>query len=473
MFKKFIVNSLLYGLAPQLPRLAGLFVLPLTTPFLQERDFGIFGLVTAYVGALSALQSLGFNVVVVNSFFQYPQQYKWRWRQMHGFLSLWSIVYAIILSIILFIFIPEVTLSEKLLIIFFNCFPEAFYKTTELFFYKYYQLRQEALTLSIRTIIVGFISIFFNWYAIAVLKMGFIGWMLSVFIGSSSNFLLSIYPFYFKNKFWPIFNFKVKTIKRVLNVSMPTIPHNYASYLLNGSDRVIMDNLHVPVNQIGLYNVAANFGNYFSSFVDAICVALSPMYPKLLRKNTDESQNQARYITFFLESLTLIGSFFICLWMKEVYLLLIKNKAIQTSYYLGIVMIMGYNYKAFYVSALQPLIFQGKTRVLWRISLIGGLISIFLNFALIPFFGIEMANISKFIAFMYLAFAGFYLKHNEFKYNYYPLRWLLTIISLTVIVYLLKDVDIYYKLYISLFITLGVVIAAYKFFHFKNLLFKE
>jgi O-antigen/teichoic acid export membrane protein len=473
MLKIFFTNTLIYGLAPQLPKIAGLFILPLITPYLTEEDFGLFGLVLAYVGALSVLQILGFHIVITNSFFKYPKKYKFIWRQIHGFLSVWSIGYTLLLGIVLYFFIPVKSVNEKLLIILFNCIPALLYNTTELFAVKFYQLRQKPIPLSIRTILVGLIAIFANWYTIAYLKMGYIGWLLSIFLSSTLSFISYIYPIYVKNHFWPIFNYKLATIKRLVKVSLPTIPHYYSSYLLNGSDRVIMNNLNIPINEIGIYNVASTFGNYFNTFSEAMNLAVGPLYPKLYKENTEESLLAARRITFFLQFITLLISFSICLLLREIYQILIKNEEIQQSYKLGIILIMAYNYRPMYNGSLQPLFFYEKTKLLWRISFIGGVISVLLNIVLLPYFGVEGANISRYIAFMYIGYAGFYMK--EWKsiksHDYYPARWLMLTTIVTAFVYAISDISLMYRLSILVILLVSVLIYIIKHEVYKKLKF--
>jgi len=80
MIKKLFSHSLIYGLAPQISKIAGIFALPIITKDLTDIDFGIWGTTMAYFGSLQALLLLGLTVVISNSFFKMPSQYKWLWR---------------------------------------------------------------------------------------------------------------------------------------------------------------------------------------------------------------------------------------------------------------------------------------------------------------------------------------------------------------------------------------------------------
>ena len=69
MFKKLLSHSFLYSVAPQLPKLLSLALMPILTKYLTDKDYGIYGVITAYIFFISVLKDLGFSVVFVNTFF--------------------------------------------------------------------------------------------------------------------------------------------------------------------------------------------------------------------------------------------------------------------------------------------------------------------------------------------------------------------------------------------------------------------
>ena len=93
MLKKVFSNALIYAIGPQIPKVATLLVLPILTKYLTSTDYGVYGVVLAYMGALSAFNDLGFVIVMANSFYKYPKRWPIVWRQMHGYLSVWAIFF--------------------------------------------------------------------------------------------------------------------------------------------------------------------------------------------------------------------------------------------------------------------------------------------------------------------------------------------------------------------------------------------
>src|ERR1051325_11263589 len=95
MLKKFFTHSLLYSLAPQAPKIASIFLLPISTKYLTPEDYGIYGIIGSYLAIGSGVRDLGFPVVFVNTFYKYPSRWKFLWRMFHGHLFLWSLIYAV------------------------------------------------------------------------------------------------------------------------------------------------------------------------------------------------------------------------------------------------------------------------------------------------------------------------------------------------------------------------------------------
>lgn len=465
MIKKLASRTALYGLAPQISRIAGFFALPVITKYITPLDYGVFGTVTAYIGAIGALQYLGTNIIFSNAFFKSPSQYKWLWRQLHGFLSLWAILYGLILGTILYFALPaEVPSENKWTIIGLSVVPAVLLEPTMNLTFRYYHLTQQATVLAFRTALTGLLTVMLNIFTIAYLNMGYMGWFWSIFLSNCFSFMLFSYPIYIKHRLTPIFNFKLRTIKNCLKLSLPAVPHYYSSYLLKSSDRVVMNVVGINVNGIGLYNIASTFGGYFGSFSDAVGAAASPMYLQLYRENNQKVNSEARQMTFLLQICFLLITVSICIWMKEIFLLLVKNTELQKAYPLAIILLMAYNYQPMYLAVINRLMYQEKVKSLWKISFVAGLANVVLNLIFLPIYGITGSAIITFITFMYIGYAGFFMK--EYKQvkdlDYKPILWLMTTITALLFSYFFVEINIIIKLIFSATLLLGSLLYFYK-----------
>jgi O-antigen/teichoic acid export membrane protein len=264
-------------------------------------------------------------------------------------------------------------------------------------------------------------------------------------------FLFYVYPVYGKLGLWPILKFRKKFITPHLRVALPMIPHNYSSFLLNSSDRIVMDIYKIDIRRIGIYNISYQFGNYFEAIGDAIGMAVGPFYSKLYTEKKEKSLTDARALTFFLMGCFLVSTFLISLWLREIFLGLIKNEELRSAYDVGIIIIMGYAYRPMYWSAGIKLSIFEDTAMLWRISFVAGILNLGLNLIFVPFYGIYAAAIITLISLLYIGFSGFFFKRYKKLGgpDHHPFKWIVGILLLTSIAYIFKDAMITTKVIIS------------------------
>jgi O-antigen/teichoic acid export membrane protein len=462
LIKKLFSHTLIYALGPQVPRIASLFVLPIITKDLTATDYGVAGVIMAYTGLLGGFKDLGFAVNMSNVFYRHPARWLLSWRQLHGYLSFWTLPYTFFQALLLYFVIPQEAVDNRFVIIGLYSFTSIFFDTTITVGSRYYQLAQRPFYMAMTSAIVGSLTIGFNLITISYFKMGYMGWFVSTFLGSGISFLFYFFPMYFKYRLVPIFKLRRKFIVHQLKISLPIIPHNYSSYLLSTSDRLVMNVLGIKLDKIGIYNIAYTFGNYFDFVGTAVGMAVGPVYTKLYSLKQDKD---LRMFTYMLQCFFLFGSFIVSLWLKEIFTLLIKNVQLQAGYFLGIIVIMGYNYRPMYWAVISKLAYYEKTSHLWRISFFAGTLNIILNFIFIPIYGYQAAAVTTFVGLLYIGFSGFFLKaYKDLQnQNYYPLAWLAAIVGLTILVYLLKDIAISFKILITIFVSFAGLLTFLKY----------
>jgi O-antigen/teichoic acid export membrane protein len=451
MLKKVFSHSLIYGLAPHIPKLANLLILPIITRFLTPVDYGVAGVIEAYSTALSALQTLGLSVVLSNSFFKKKRSFILVWKEIHTILVVWSLIYSAILGLFLYLIIPEEANENRYIIISFYCVSAVIFNNTINIGSLYFQLLQKPVNIAIISIISGITAVLLNLYTIAYLKLGYLGWFISVFGGNLVTFVLYVYPVYFRYKLYPSFKINFKRLREYLKISLPTIPHYYSTYLLNTSDRLVLDFYKTDLKSIGLYNIGYNFGNYIQMIVLAINQAVSPFYLKLYTIDSASSRETARSLTFLLQAFVLCFCTILSLWLKELFSVLFNNPTLASAYEIGILIVMAYCYRPMYIGIINRYFFHEKTNQLWKITFVAGIINVLSNIVLIPLYGIYAAAATTILSLLYMGFIGYYLKsYKQLKdLNYYPFYWLLLIIFSTTISYFVRDSGLVTKLTLS------------------------
>jgi len=462
LIKKIINHSLIYAILPKLPILLGFLMLPFLTPFLTNTDYGIFGIVMSITTGATVIKGLGLDVILINSFIHHykSKRYKFVWNEIQGFIFLWSIVLGLLIGLLIYGVLPIQAIEDRGLIITLTITPIIFYSSLQIVSTKYYQLAEEPIQIGYRSLIFGIVSIALNYYLIVVMKMGYLGWVWSLFVTETLMFLSYIYPIWICEKLYPNFLFRRRAIKRHLRVSLPLVPHTSAFFLLDFSDRLVMINLSVSTANIGLYDFAYRFAGYARVFSESIHQASIPLLIKEYKKRKETSY--IKDMIFLQCYVVCLVSFVISIWLKEIFQIMVKNDDLVNTYSMGIILTMAYAYKPMYTAMATVFYYHEKTKEFWKISFIGGLINISLNIIFIPIYGYKVAVLTTFLSFLYIGFSGFLVTSfkNIYPYDFKPFMWIVYIIILLFISYSFKDSSYSIKLVLTLILFIFTIIKS-------------
>ena len=177
--------------------------------------------------------------------------------------------------------------------------------------------------------------------------------------------------------------------------------------------------------------------------------AIGPLLNVAYKKNDDL---EARNLVFVLQIAFFAITFIVSVWLKEIFVFLIKNETLQNAYPLGIIIVMAYNYRPMYMGANTKLIYLEKTKLLLKVTFVAGLINVLLNCIFIPLYGYQVAAYTTFAALMYMGYVGYFFKvfKEISEVEYFPWTWLLATICLTIAAYILAEVPVGFKIIISL-----------------------
>lgn len=407
MIKEIVKDSAIYGIAPYVPRFISFLLLPLLTEHLTDLDYGISGTITAYTGAIQALTTLGLSAYLQVVFFKAPCQYKILWRQLYGFLTLWMIAFAIIQSVLLYFVIPEEASDNKWLIIILTNFNGVIFGPAGFIGPMYYQLSRRPIPVARRTIVAGFATVIINYMTIVIFEWGYMGWYVGTFLGLFISNSIYWYDLNFRLGLKPILRPKVRTVSHALRVSLPMIPHYYSVYLINTSNKVVMDMSNISIKSIGEYNFAQTFSSMAESVVFAIETAIKPINFSSIRNNKEEESKRAIYIYMIL---TYTMTFLFALWCKEIFGFMVHNELLANTYPLAAFLVLACNYRPMYIAATNVMFYFEKTLHVLKITMVAGIIALIGNIIFIPRFGVTAAAIITYLAFFYQGYAGFMTK---------------------------------------------------------------
>lgn len=449
MLKDLLKGSSIYGIAPFVPKILTVLLLPVLTKYLTSTDYGIIGTITSITFAVQALQDLGLRVLLPNYFYKCKSQYRVIWREIYGFLSIWMGLFAIIQATLLFFFVPKEAETNKWLIIILSNFSTVFFGPTSMIGQTYFQLKLQPTPVAWRMVLAGVTSIFFNFLCVVFLRWGYMGAYIGSFAGT---FLANLTYWPVVNRklgLSPIYNFKWRTMKGLLKVGIPTIPHYYSGYLMNSSNVVAMNYYKKPQAEIGHLTMAQSFFSMFETLLNAINQVWSPMSYQYIRDNNAAEMKRILYVYILM---AYAFTFMYSLWSREVYDILISNDEIAATYKYSIILVMALNYRPLYVYCINYFFYYEHTVQMLGITFMAGVISCVFYFTMIPYIGIYAALIGLYLGCLYLGYSGysyrFYHKKTIFEVRWYLL--LLLQLALTVVVYACVDLSIITKIVISL-----------------------
>lgn len=452
-----IKNGMLLTIAPFLPKVINILLLPIVTKYLTDVDFGIAATIAAYSQSIAAFSTLGLIVVIQNSFFKHPHHYKIVWRQVYGLLNIWMIIYAFLQAILLYFFIPEEAEQNKWMIIALTNFSTVFFGPTATIGNAYYIYTKQSFQVVWRSILASFITILSNYILIVHFKMGYMGWYVSSFIGVFFSNVTYWNVVNRKLKLRPIYKLKWRFIRQSLALSMPTIPHFYTPYLLDGAGRLALDQSKVPQSEIGRLSLSQQLGAVFETGQKGINDALTPFIMKAIKEN---NQQLIKKIIPVFVSLIFGLAFILSLWSKEIFKILLSNESLQSAYPYFILYIMSLGYRPMYLIASNYYFYFEKTKQLLLISFTSGIIATVIYFIFVPQFSIWAFLIGHFIACLYYGYSGYfysgYTKNSTIRVPVFSIMALH--LFLTVAAYYLVD---YFIAKIVITILLGVIIFIY------------
>lgn len=444
--KTLVKNGLLFSLAPFIPKVVSVFLLPIMTKNLTATDYGIAGTISAYSQSIGALSTLGLAVVLMNSFYKDPENYRGTWKRIYGFLNCWMIVYAMLQSLILFFCIPEEAQANKWWIIILTNITTVFFGPTAQMGSAYFTYTKQSVPVVWRSVVAALITMFSTFYLVVYMKTGYMGWYIGGFIGTL-----------FSNAtYWPVVNlklglrpsykFSIPELKHNLSVSVPTIPHYYTTYMMEGSGRMVLDQYSVPQERIGQLSISQNIGDMYQVGVTGINQAVSPYFMSFIR---NKEWRKYTILAYMFIAIVFSSAFLMSIWSKEIFGLLLSNKTLASAYPYAIVYIMAFCYRPMYVVSTNFNFYFEKTKQLLYITFTSGVSAISFYFLFTPFWGIWAFLIGHYIACLYMGYSGFfyscYRKNAPLKLHpliFMGIQILITIVAFTTVEYIFIKVGL-------------------------------
>lgn len=380
-------NTLWFGIVPKLPSLINVLLLPIITPYLSAWDYGIWGEISAYTSFATAFCTMGLNVHLSNSYYEYGSKFHLVWSRINFILHLLSLICASVLFVVLWFSLLELDLIYRLLITLMSIIPALLYPN-QLLAQHLFPLRAKPKPLVLRNFIASVLGIGSLYIAVVDFRLGYIGFVLSSAVTAIVAYFLFLAPLR-KEKIKLVSSNKFSRVKNWLVIGFPLIPQILGFTLLSSSSRIVMELCGISTEEIGLFTNGVTIGGYVVILTSAMASALSPLMQQFYRKDEIANFRRLFYIDFVI---TFISVFIFSVWMKEIYFVLVKNEELYKAYSIAQIVCYSNLIYPFYHFTSTIICIQKKTQHILWLTFVPGVVCVLLNFILLPIWGYKIAT---------------------------------------------------------------------------------
>jgi len=400
--KKFLKHSFIYGTGALLSKIVGFLLIPLYTRYLTTSDYGVLELLDLTSTIVSIFISMRIGSAVIRFYYDSADELE----QKKVVSTSYMATFASALLVILFSQIFSIRLSS--LIFDTNVYDKYFklvFMATALSLISsvpeaYLMARKQSIFYTIISLMTLSSYLIFNIYFIVFLKMGILGILYSSVITKIFN--SSVLSFYCITKNSLFFSFT--KFKSMLKFSLPLIPANVGTFILNYADRFILQKLATTA-EVGIYALGYKFGYMLPVLVmGPINMIWVPQMFELASKS--DKKTIEKMFTYIMLILIFCGLGLILLTKDAIRIM--ATPPFYPAYKVVSFVVLGYIFRGMASFFWDGIMIAKKTIYIGISVFISALSNILLNILLIPQFRAMGAAYSTAISFFIMFVLIFY-----------------------------------------------------------------
>ena len=312
------------------------------------------------------------------------------------------------------------------------------------------------------SIILFLVTAVFSVLLAYVFKMGLLGMILALLIGQFSALVIGIWQQRLMNSF----SINTKLLKKMLIFSIPLVPSGIAVFISGYISR-IMINHYLSLNEVGLYGMGFRIASVSILLIAGVNRSLTPLIYNHYKDKETPLQIAKTFRVFIILALLLF--YVLSAFAPEFLLILTTSKYYESSstvIYLVPALFLSQMYVFFPGTEIAK-----KTTVVMWVSIINAILSVLLNWILIPSFGYQGAAVATLI--VCLVVFLIYMRISQ-KYYFIPVDWFsINVSSIIVgcITFMMTLVDLGF--YLNIVLKLFIGSCLFVIFYLTNLIKKE
>lgn len=453
--KKVVLNSFLYTFSTLLLRASSIFLFPIFSNYLVEKDYGIMSVTQSLISFVVTIAGLGItNALTREIHFNKNNVPKDELLLNALFISFISNVFFAVFILFLgdllfkpllndvpanpYLYLAAITLPFSSIVDVFRNYYKAIQKGKNAF----------VLDLSYFSIIIVFnliFVVFFNYEAKAIFY---------------SNLLVSsLYALVLLAMFYKLFKERIKAsiIKNMLKYSVPLIPFFIFNILFDSVDKLMLNHYHGSVES-GLYYLALTFASIYSSLKEGILTAITPFAFASIEK-----KNKLAHTFNLIFLISSVLAFSLSLFAKEIISILSSNSDfIASSKFIPYITVSLIVVFLGQLINIKTLYFGKYNKYLFIATIIGIVADFIACYFLIPSYEIHGAVISRLIGFVVQTFVFIYfsLKEERGK-DIYNFKYLILIMCLSSLAIMTSSyIDLFnLSLFYAILTKMGIILS--------------
>jgi len=448
--RKLLGMSLVYGVGSVLTRGFAFLLLPVYTRHLAPSDYAVVALCLSVVAILGVLFPLGLHGAVTRTYYQPGTSHERReragtlWVAMLAGGALLAFVLDQFGSGLMNLIAPAVPFQPYIRLAIWTAFLNIFGLVPLVLF----QLQERpsayvAATVGISLLTAGFILILVVGYG-----LGAHGYLLGALIGA--GIAAGPLALITLRNVRPVLRWDV--LGPALLYSLPLVPHAFASWALEMSDRALLTHF-VSMEQLGVYSLGYQLGAAMGLVTAAFNNSWVPfLFQTLSTEGADGNRKLARVVSYFALVLCSIGLGWALLVKPAMGL--IAGPGFSEAYRVTPYVVAGYVCNGLYLIPVSLLFWRERTGSIPLVTVGAAAVNVGLNLWLVPRYGVMAAAWTTALAYGVMLFLAWWSARRQYQFPYEYRRLGLTC-GVAVALFLLARTPTYSTSELELAVSLG------------------
>lgn len=434
--KELFSDSVIYGISSVLARFINYLLVPFHTNLFRPSQYGVIGLVYAAIAFLNVLFTFGME----SAYIRYaedrkeaPNVFKTLQLALLGFATLLVLLLWLLMPAML----PALNLTPDTSGIFLLMLGILWFDTLSIVpMAELRMIRRASLFASLRIGHVA-VNLFLNFWLILGMDMGIEAVFAANLIASAAMTLL-VWAFTapMLKGFWT-----PALLQKAFHFGWPFVPAGigYAinemldRFLLSGMDPVAAERIYgtgtTPDDLVGIYNACYKLAVFMLLFVQMYRMAWQPFFMRHARAEDAAALFSRAFMVFHaVGAVVFVGVSLFREQIVGIRIPLLDASLIHPDYWGGLdivpFLLMAYWFHGWYINFSSGIFIKEKTRVLYKITLLGALVTLVANLGLIPLFGMTGSAAATLLSYGVMALVLGRVSRNVLHVEYRLLRGL-------------------------------------------------